>query len=185
MALVSITGMTNDVLMELPDVPAPLIEQRMQKVIQDFCERTNAWQETSSHTGVQGQEEYTLTKSDEGEIIKIMKVTVDGNEVAYGNYELVDGKLSFPGNFVPNTDNEIVATISLIPNTNQCPDWFLTHYKNHLINGCVSSLMKLPRRPWTDYGLARFFEKEFFKGVGLELNRQANAGANNSGGFMA
>lgn len=171
--------------MELPDVPAPLINLRMIKTTTDFCERTNAWQEESSHTGVDAQREYTLVKSTEGEIIKIMKVTIDDNEVALGNYELKDGNLCFPDYYVPNEGAAVVATFSLIPNTNQVPDFFVSKYKKHLISGCVSSLMMMPKRPWTDYNASKLFEKDYFKGVGLELNRQANGGVGNVGGVQA
>tara|TARA_R110002074_G_scaffold139781_3_gene285755 strand:- start:7100 stop:7630 length:531 start_codon:yes stop_codon:yes gene_type:complete len=173
--------MTNDVLMELPDVPKPLINIRMGKVITDFCERTNAWQEDDSHTAISAQTDYLLVKSTHGEIIRIMKVTVDGNEVAYGNYELKYKSISFMGSYVPSANSTIVVTMSLIPNSGYCPDWFITKYKKYLISGCVSSLMMMPKRPWTDYGASKFYEKDFFKGVGLELYRASCGGSNNSG----
>ena len=180
------SDLCEDVFLELPDVPKALIEKRIQLTIRDFAIRTDAWHETTIITSTES-ESYSMYKSGVSKIHKIIKVTVDGQEIEPYIYRLDDDTIVFDSNYnyKPKLDSEIIVTLSMIPNSCECPDFFIHLYSRELIAGTIANLMMMPNRSWTNFDISTVFKKEYYSGVERELSRQISEGTYNSRGLSA
>jgi len=178
------SDLRDDVFLEVPDAPIPLILKRIESVLQDFCKATDAWQEKASFQSTDVSS-YSLYRNGVGRISKILSVTVDDYVLNPKYYVLDDCDIKFVNGFKPNLGSQIVVLLSLIPIDGFCADFIINMYKRELVAGCVSSLMMMPNRSWTSFQLAPIFKKEYFSAVCRELSKQASNGTSESIGIKA
>lgn len=193
---VSISGICDDVLLEIPDAPRPLILQKLRTVIADFCQRTDAWQEDHTFQFVTDQLTYTYNPAGNSDVRKIMYLKQDGIRVSPFSgtrrnvshyFSLVPGQnqIKFDQYNQPANGTEFTITLSLKPKGDYIPEWIADDYRRELVAGCMAYLMKMPKRSFTGYQESQFFMKEYIKGVSRELSRRASDGTEYSGGISA
>jgi hypothetical protein len=59
--------------------------------------------------------------------------------------------------------NSLLVACTLIPTCDTCelPDYFYTHYRDAIIAGVCSRMMRMASKPWSDRASALMFGREF------------------------
>ncbi len=192
----SISAISDEVRLELPDAPVNLILAKLRTVIREFCRRTDAWTHTETITIESGTTQYNLTPPTDTVALKIMYIEIDGyryspftdayRHIAH-NFKLLPGEdiIEFDSQFPPSAGTDFEVTYSVLPTADSIDDFIYQDYSRELVAGTIAYLMKMPKRPFTDFNLSQFFMKEYMKGVSRELTRQASDGTNYNKGFSA
>jgi hypothetical protein len=179
----------NDTFVDVPGCDYNLMMQQLNQTCRDFCIKTEAWiVELDPINVVESQTEYTLNPKCNAMIQRIIQVkygttaTDDIDPLDAEKYELEnDRTLVLDDSPDEAITDGLVVMVSLRPTFNDTidlPEWFLDRYGDYLIAGTKGKLMKMQRKPWTNFELARHYDMEYAKGKACAI-REKFAGFKN------
>lgn len=180
----------DEIQIEVPEVPAELIQQQLRQACREFCEKSNYWIENAVEITIQADTEtYSLTVSNAGkEIVGVNKVydqdlrpyeKCSTRDVDFGWWQ------STPETIDIYASQEIVdyvmqIEVAIKPKLNagaflvSAP--LLSNYRDAILCGAKAKLYKIPRKDWTDFKLAQYNEAIF-------IAESDSARANQARGF--
>ena len=153
-------------------------------VCRDFCIKTEAWIEELDPIDVEdGETEYTLNPKCNAYIHRIIEVRYgttatddDTIPLEADDYSLSDdSKIILADEPEDDITDGLVVTVVLRPIFNDdidLPDWFLDRYGDTLTAGLKFRLMRMQRKPWTNYEMAQYYEMEYAKGKAIAVREK-------------
>jgi len=176
--------------------PDPLIEQHARLAAIEFCRRTSCWQKTLDPVVTDGVSNLVELENETGlQIIKIKAVSVDGRShpVTDSSNGLKLARSGSTQNYCFTQDNktlhisplqvsgiavQVDAVLAPSRTAATLDDVIGAEYLHDIALGAITSLMRLPKQPWTDYNAAGIYSTQF-------TSRIATVAAKVSRGFMA
>ena len=173
------------ILAYAPNAPDPLVERLLVKVARDFCERTHAWRaELSAMNVVAGAKEIPVTPPTDGVFVEVLSAVYDDRRppLKPRTRKQLDREVlawrTKPGlpEFFTEGDalNEfwlaplpqysvsggLVVTAAFKPTKTAAvlDDLLVDLYSEALVNGTLAELLTIPRKPWSDKGLAAYYK---------------------------
>lgn len=187
-----------DVILYVERCPYPLLDQHLRNAVIELCSESQRYKfEMPPFDTVAGTPDYTLEPGDDMETVCIIDAAVDGapidpvtrDELASGiDWTIDSGK---PSKYLMVDDDETVRlwknpdavysvalTLAIKPNNaaTGIEQWFADRYRRTIAAGALSTLLLVPKRPWTDLDLAAVFDGKFRDGI-----RTATAQADKDG----
>lgn len=169
------------------DVPPPLMRRLVAKVAREFCKQTGAYRVENpavTLTDVSGVYKYALTTITD-DINDILSATYGGKKLTRATKQQImeDDKdtlteVGTPNYFFKDTVDYIglaptpaagatttfdALQISLLParDATTLDDELMAEYQDSIIAGTLGELLMIPKKPWSDPGLAAYFKGEF------------------------
>ena len=158
--------------------PDSTIEQHIRSAVIDMCEKTEIYQvELDPITVVQNIYEYDLEAPSGTVVHRIRHATFNGDSLepissglleqrlpkwrdSTGNpeYFVKQGQSQFWLVPVPRATqaNAVILRAILKPThtSTACDDYIMNDFRDAIVNGTLTRLLRLPKRDWTDYGAA-------------------------------
>lgn len=182
-----VADFTVEVMPEVPGVTRQLAERAIIDTTRDFCDRTEAWQDTESDVPiVSGKTQYTFTLPPDSELVRVMAVTTSNGTVPvvtlyemdtqHYSWRTVEGDvvravIPSPTGFVvfpiPTADSTLTILRALRPTVDAAtiPDLVL-RYRSCVVDGVVARLLRMADKPWTDFNMAAYKDAMYLRGVG-------------------
>jgi hypothetical protein len=180
-----------EVIPMVPGCPDTLIENNIRSAAIEFCEKTGVYQaELDPLTTVANIYEYDLEPPSGTVVHKVMWVVHEGVDLEPISTNLLEQRLpkwrnrdnaGTPQYFVKNSQSlfwlvpvpqatspsSTVLRVQLKPThtSTACDDDVMTDYREAIINGALTRLLRMPSREWTDYNGASVFNSLFAQGV--------------------
>lgn len=175
----------------VPGCPDTLIENNIRSAAIEFCEKTGVYQaELDPVTTVANVYEYDLEPPSGTVVHKVMWVVHEGVDLEPISTNLLEQRLpkwrsrdnaGTPQYFVKNSQSlfwlvpvpqatspsSTVLRVQLKPThtSTACDDDVMTDYREAIINGALTRLLRMPSREWTDYNGASVFNSLFAQGI--------------------
>lgn len=192
--MAAISTLVPDVRVEIPGVAAFVAERQLLRATRVFCEETRAWR-TNISVGVSAATPTVILTSllpTATEMVDVISVknSVDGGEPVhprtyawldqnrtnwraetnnYATYFLLDGNdtirfVPTPSDTIANLYDVRVAVKPLLTATT-IDDILANKFREELIHGALGYLYAIPKKPWSDPGLATFHINAFNSGI--------------------
>lgn len=169
---------------ELPRCPKPLILQNIFTVINDFCERTQAWQDDLDPiTVIEDVDTYDLDgEPANSDIIRPTKVLLNDVELTPGLDYTMPSRTQLKLAYTPETDTDDALEVRVCLRleagaTDICnalwDDWYRAWAA-----GVKARLMAMPNKPWTDARAAVKYEREYLEMIGDAIMDAQQGGMN-------
>lgn len=174
-----------DVRKDIPSVAQATINQELFRVVDDFCDTTNIWQEEIPFTLAPPTRTYTIASTQPSKINRLLFVYDADATTRYWPRGGITMRV--PGQVVlyypPTQANNWVAVIAKRPypplDTDTgypvIDDWIIDKYADTLGRGIVARLQFEPQKPYSNPMLAQVNQRAYIAGRGL-----ARADANNA-----
>jgi hypothetical protein len=159
-----LTRLVNNLRVLLPGAVDAAIQLTLFNVMDEFFQTTKAWQEDIAFNTTSGQDTYTVSPVEQGEIESLMKVVqkIDSNRQ---NDIPVAATMPSLGTvllgYMPSSTIALTATVSLTVidpvdanNYPVYPSWLLPKYYQCILHGVVGTMMAQKAKPYTDERLA-------------------------------
>lgn len=162
-----------DVRKDLPSVPDAVVRQEIFRVMDDFTQHTNLWQETLPVAIQPNVMTYTLPAPAEGKVNRLMLVydtaAVTMNWPMTGITMRVPGQLQLPRTLGTAANwNCVVAKRTYEPlNSDNYPDidpWIVEKYADTIGRGILARLQFEPQKPYSNPMLAAANQKAYVSG---------------------
>jgi hypothetical protein len=176
------------VLPSTPGCSDILAIDHIRKAAREFCARTLCWQYQANAITAQAEvATYTLQMGDGQELVKLLACEVNGTEYHVPNgaagrrlarqgvsnlCTMASGGQDFTLSPTPSAGVSIVTDIAVKPSMTSATwlDDFAAHTEA-VAAGAIASLCALPKKPWTDHGLAALQREMFENRIGTEQYR--------------
>ena len=173
------------VITQIPLAPDMLIDRTLIEIARDFCVYTRAWRSSVAATVTADTLEVALTPPTGGELVDVVKATLNGNPLTKKTQVQLDEETprwrtqSSAGSYITKGDtlNEVlVAPLSSTTYTSgltvraawkpaltatTLDDMLISNHSDALIDGVLGKLFGLPDKPWTSGGLASHYQASF------------------------
>ena len=174
----SLDDLLPDMFVELPDCPEALQKQTIRMAAREFCRLSDSYRITLDPVDiVADQEEYTLETGCNASIHRLAWVKIvqadstedDTTALSPSEYRLTDEcvlKLFNPPDEAI-TDG-LVVRVALRPDFDAAlpfSGWYIERYADSILAGAKYRLMRIPRKPWSDSGLAMAYYRDYMDGV--------------------
>jgi hypothetical protein len=150
----------------VPGCPDTLIENNIRSAAIEFCEKTGVYQaELDPVTTVANIYEYDLEPPSGTVVHKVMWVDNAGTPQYFvKNSQSLFWLVPVPQATSPSST---VLRVQLKPThtSTACDDDVMTDYREAIINGALTRLLRMPSREWTDYNGASVFNSLFAQGI--------------------
>ena len=191
------------VITQIPLAPDMLIDRTLIEIAREFCVYTRAWRSSVSATVTADTLEVALTPPTGGELVDVVKATLDGYPLTKKTQEQLDELVpkwrTTPAgsSYITKGDtlNEVlVAPLSSTTYTNGLTvraawkpaldatvldDMLISNHSDCLVEGVLGKLFGLPEKPWTSGGLASHYQASFE--IKKDIARQQSADGNMKG----
>lgn len=177
-------------LQQLPGAPDTLVDTQLQLTLKDFYTRTTGWRQTvGPYTISAGRDLVYLNPLDQNAQLQFVTnaflyPTLGGNTRQWlmpTTSKIIGNDSDLPTSFFMLTPDQLVlypvpnktygavlwVTAICIPTANAVtlPDIAFTHHLDTLLSGLLARMYRMPKKSWTDDGLAAAYAKEYAKGV--------------------
>ena len=169
----NLSDLLNDVLVDCPGAPEPLIIDALIIALREFCNRTRFWQQSLSPINlVAGQAIYPLNPPTNTEIVSVMQARTGHLLVSASTNDL---DRDFPGwrdaqarqpvfYFQPSMDSihvvykpsenisnglSVIAALRPARNATTMDDEIYREFGNEIISGAKAHLQLAPNKPWS------------------------------------
>ena len=173
------------VITQIPLAPDMLIDRTLIEIAREFCTYTRAWRSSVAATVTAGTLGVALTPPTGGELVDVVKATLDGYPLTKKTQVQLDELIpkwrtqSSAGSYITKGDtlNEVlVAPLSSTTYTSgltvraawkpaltatTLDDMLISNHSDALIDGVLGKLFGLPDKPWTSGGLASHYQASF------------------------
>ena len=186
MSRTNLVDLYQDIELELPSCPQPVILRQVHKTIREFCEETLAWQGDADPVNVrEGVSLYELTGPDnQAEIVQFKEVwrryaadedlvllappLYNSNGVLInGGWERISrcqiGLVSEPDSSVKHGLEIIVALRPKMTAVSICTELY-DRWQEVWACGVKGVLMMMPKKKWTDQAMGQFYHKLWLDG---------------------
>lgn len=174
----------NDIRKDVPGVPDAVLRQELYRVMDDFTQRTNIWQETLSVTIQPDVQVYNLPEPAEGKVNRLMFVYDATAPTKYwpmsGIAMRVPGVLTLWRNPANNaTWNCVVAKRTAEPlSSDKYPNidpWIVDKYGDTIGRGILARMQWEPQKPYSNPMLAAQNMRAFYSGCSLARVNDSHA----------
>lgn len=160
--------------------PTQTVDHHLRQAAIEFCSRALVWVERlDTLIGEPQRFEFTLPLDDQVELVKLMRVQLDGRdaEVIGGGPGGVERRriyVTSPTAWLadrrtlrvepaPADGQGIDVWAALKPSQGafSFPDEVFAHHAQHIAHGALGSLFRIPAQTWTELGLAEYHEGRF------------------------
>ena len=172
------------VMPELPGITPQMLDFHIRQTAREFCNRTSVWRQALDAVDtVAGQATYTLTMPTDAALVRLTRLSVNG-ELLWIDVEPKDDEdPTYTRNNAPFSLSNDLTQITLITEeipeasvtdglamtaalqpTNAAttlPDFLLNQYVEAMRMGILYRLMLMPKKPWGDRALAMDYESRF------------------------
>lgn len=164
--------------------PVPLMVNALRQAAIDFCKEAKVWKQSDiTFSTAAGTSAYVLAAPANSDICSIVMVKYgDDRLLPVFNEEMDELPSSDSGQptrftfeepmtvtFWPTPDAvgtvTVKAALQPVYNASQVPDFLLSRYKEGIVARAKAELMKIPDKPWTDFGLSQACEQDFKRAV--------------------
>lgn len=181
----SVQRLMNEVLVELPGCPRPLVAIMLRDTVRDFLDRTQILAaDLDAIDIVAGTYRYTLTVPVANEGYRINRPTLvvlnDEEQRAGIDWHMQD-RTTLQLRDVPQTaiEDGLEVTVALTLDDIQTADTSaLEDWEAVLVAGAKATLMILPRKPWTSQQTAGYYRNEYNTGLSRAMSYVATSGLN-------
>lgn len=157
--------------MELPGAPQPIVLQTARTMIDEFCRRTDAWQEALAAMDYAADTlDYALSPAASASVHRILLVKLDDTELQPYTYTLEDGNTLRFASAPASSDSAggLVVIVSLRP-TLDCTELtqaFMERWYDTFCSGVKWRMMAMPRRSWSNPEMAQVYIQNWNRGIG-------------------
>lgn len=168
------------VLPYAPGCPPQTAVFHLQRAAADFFQRTLAWRaDLPTLLTVIDQADYALVVPQEAAIAKMLRYAYDG-----AAFDVIDAEagmalqLEEAGTQLSWTEDRSTASVNPVPSTagnaldfraalkpaldgQAIPGAMFEHYSDHIANGAIARILRIPKKDWTDDGTAELYEGKF------------------------
>ena len=182
MAIVKWANALDLITPHVPTCPIDTITDYLGITYADFCARTHIWRETiDPQYTVSNVAEYDV--DGEAVIESVLWATCEKQNLIHTDARLVDpttlDDTGMPTKFwvlndttirlykIPDRKYSLNITVALKPyrkNTGM-QDWLYETYIDHIINGALCRILKIPNKEWSNFELALYHSKEYEQAV--------------------
>ena len=173
-----------DIRKDLPSVSDAVVRQEIFRVMDDFTQHTNLWQETLPVDIVPNVQSYNLPIPAEGKVNRLMFVYDISQPTPY--WPMTNLMMRVPGVLLlprmPGTGatwNCIVAKRTYEPlNSDKYPDidpWIVEKYADTIGRGILARLMLEPQKPYSNPMLAAANQKAYISGRSMARVNDSHA----------
>lgn len=173
-----------DIRKDLPSVSDAVVRQEIFRVMDDFTQHTNLWQETLPVDIVPNVQSYNLPIPAEGKVNRLMFVYDISQPTPY--WPMTNLMMRVPGVLLlprmPGTGatwNCIVAKRTYEPlNSDKYPDidpWIVEKYADTIGRGILARLMFEPQKPYSNPMLAAANQKAYISGRSMARVNDSHA----------
>lgn len=166
MASADITRLLNSVRVHVPGALDPAIRQELFSAVDEFLQKSSAWQEHVSFHVKSGKQTYSIApKASGAKIIRLVRVHNSSHLSVWatmGHLDVVHLR------FAPTEDDTYTAQVVLStadPTDSDgdpyIPSSLLQKYREGLFDGVVGRLMMQPMKPYTNTQLATYHLRRF------------------------
>jgi len=179
--MTAIATMRSLIIAQIPAANDLLIDRTLIEVAREFCDYTRAWRTTVSETVTADTLEVALTPPTDGELVDIVKATLDGNPLTKKTMEQLDEAAPKwrtdpkSGNYITLSDTQdevLVAPISSTTYTSglsvraawrpvlgatTLDTMLISRYSDALVHGTLGRLLSIPSTDWMDGPLASHY----------------------------
>lgn len=177
-------------LIELPGISDPLLNQALLRVAIDFCQRSQAWVEITEPLPLRDrQSEYDLDAPTDARVFLVREVWVGSRPLTPATIQRL--QLSLPEDrsvtyaeptlYQPSVDRQsltlyptpvastakLVAKVCYVPKANAAtlPELLSERYLMAVCAGTKASLMAIPGQAWSNPALSAFYRSQFEDGI--------------------
>lgn len=143
----------------------------------DFFKESDAWQITVTNSLSANATGFTINPGSDNDFSKVisMKIgeqtlhpqTLSENQEGGTSYFYVDATGAVTFNKPLDIESTVTTKISITPKNNVIDDAMLLEYRDEIISACLSKMMLMPKKPWTDGNLGMVHEKKWKDGAAI------------------
>lgn len=192
--MTALSAFVPDVRVEIPEIPSFVAERQLLRAAREFCEETRTWRVDIQITTVAATATTNLTSllpanTELVDIVSIKNIDDGGtppapstfawldknvndwrsNEALNAKWFVLDGNNTLRLVPTPSTavTNQYFLRVAVKPllSATVIDDVVANKYDELLIHGALAKLFLLPRKPWTDAGLAQYHQSIFLNGI--------------------
>lgn len=153
---------------ELPNCPQVMQKQHLQRALIEFCKDSELLQETITRNVVADQATYYINSTYDASIHRLLSVKIDDRELDINDYELVnESELRLDNAHTEDVTDGLVIKMVLRPTLNNgdtessLPSIFLDRYGHIIATKAKSSLMLIPRKPWSEPQTGAYYAEQY------------------------
>lgn len=187
MALKAWSAFHPDVLMHVPGCPVPVVDHHLRKAAIDLCRRSKGLKvDMPTFATVAGTPSYVLDAGAELEPVTILVAEVDGVPVDPERIAVLSSKTDWraetgkPAFFymhpdarsvrlwkTPDGSYQITTTLAAMPTKDATgiEEWYGNRHDQAIVSGALAELYAIPKKPWTDGGMAMLHAERFMAAV--------------------
>jgi hypothetical protein len=153
----------------------------------DFFTESEAWRVEIESDVDAGVKSFTLNVGTDADYLKMVSVEVADkaltpvtlDDLAGGSspskyFVNVLGKVTLNAHYTQ--DVTVKSVVSVVPSGDVVDDGLLTQYRDAIVSACLAKLLLVPKKPWTDAGLAQYHANKW-QMEAAKAKRHAFAGA--------
>lgn len=167
--MTNISNLFEYVVLDVNNVPQPVLWQKAREVIRDFCKFTRAWRLDIDTVPVKTNvKEYDIDDNPTGtEIVAVTDVKLDDRYLrANTDYKLQDDDLSvlILANYPGSTEGTgLEATLLLQPTltADSIDDQLYRDYQEAFVDGLKAFLMLMQKKTWSDREMGAYYKREY------------------------
>ncbi len=155
---------------EVSEVPSFIAKRRLLAACKDFCQQSHYWREAVQ----------TIPANPDRDVFPIMLPTgaiYAGKAHCYQrNKKLSDAVFSMSASgesieFYESVDSPITVVVSLMPSDTavKVPQMLIEKYGDSICYGAAKSLVAMPKAPWGNPNMIRYYESLYKEGVSKAL----------------
>lgn len=184
--ITTLSSLLNFIHAELPSCPAELQKMAAYRVVRDFCDQTELWEEdTVAQDTTVGQTEFRIPSGSDAFAKRVTNVELNGSDLdAVEDYTFSEQtqKVTLT-DAITATDagtGKFIATVIRVPNMGceSMPSWILERYAEGIIAAIKATLMEMPGERWSNP--QRAFQLRL-----MEHNARIQARVDKTKGFKA
>ena len=188
-----------EILPGVRNCPDSTIEQHIRSSVIDMCEKSEIYQaELDPITTAVGVYEYDLEPPKGTTVHRIRHATHDGvslepissglleqrlpkwrEEDGVPEYFIKQGQTQFWLAPIPKETkaNSVIIRVVLKPThtSTSCDDYIMNDFRDTIVNGALTRLLRMPRRDWTDYQAAAVYNSLYEEQLGRVIKRAKEA----------
>ena len=168
-------------LVQVPGATVDMLSMQLFDTVDEFLQRTSAWQIAEDIQLVEGQTEYDLAIPSGSRFVRVMALSHNGRPVPNGPLGYVVGQPSSiaiwksPDLAMCEQPMRVISALALDPGCGgkACCDWGVPEYMWQMFHSCwldgtLGKMFTMPSKPWSNKLQAGYHHKRF-------RNRMANA----------
>jgi hypothetical protein len=190
-----LTDFYDEIAIQVPGATIPIITQTLRATLREFFVDSGAWVVEAQPMKMRpGKADYYLDPQAEGDVLYVMAMSVDVNNyrakflvpeqmqrfgyatnnpspvpVRFRGYVDTPGKFTIAPYPAAGVDTDGVlqpyVALTLPENRETVPSWMIRYWKDIWIEGCLSKLMIMPDKPYSNLTSAKYYQRRFRNGI--------------------